>query len=134
MVANNDSACLNYIWEWSIHYGSLSVMFTPLHSSMNQKKSTSVQCNHYEKYNSAVCPRYRLKLKYPFSFPVSYVCLTCYTALWINNCLNSTSVIKVATMKYGGFTWDVFGYAKEAIMQNHQINAIQRWMEQKGGL
>jgi len=28
---------LNYIWEWSIHYGSLSAMFTLLHSSTNQE-------------------------------------------------------------------------------------------------
>jgi len=28
---------LNYIWEWSIHYGTLSAVFTPLHSSTNQE-------------------------------------------------------------------------------------------------
>jgi len=38
------SMCLNYIWEWSIQYGSLSMIFTLLHGSTNQElsKSTSV--------------------------------------------------------------------------------------------
>jgi len=43
---------------------------------MNQelfKKHVCNQSNHYEKYDGAVCPGYRLKLKYPLSFSVSYV-------------------------------------------------------------
>jgi len=42
-------------------------MFTPLHSSTNQElleKYTCNQGNHYEKYDGAVHPNYRLKLKY----------------------------------------------------------------------
>ena len=48
------------------------------------------------------------------------LCSTCYTAVQIKNCLKSTSVIKVATMK----NTDDFCYTKEAITCNHQINAI----------
>ena len=51
-------------------------MFTLLHSSMNQelfKKYACNQSNHYKKYNGAVRPSYRLKLKYPFPFSVSYI-------------------------------------------------------------
>ena len=51
--SSNVSALLNYIWEWSIHYGSLSVILTLLHSSMNQELFEKHLCNkrgHYEKY------------------------------------------------------------------------------------
>jgi len=67
-VCSNGCACLNYIWEWSIHYCSLSAMFTPLHSSTNQKLFEKHVCNHnsyYEKYDGTVRPSYCLKLKYP---------------------------------------------------------------------
>jgi len=86
-----------YIWEWSIHYTSLSVMFTLSHSRMNQELLEKYVCNqstHYEKCNVAMHPSYRLKLKYSFPFSVTH-----YTAVRINNCLKSTSVVKVATMK-----------------------------------
>jgi len=65
----------------------------------NHSKSMPVnKGSRYEKYNGVMCPSYRLKLKYPFPFPVSYVQLvTQYES--INNCLKSTPVIKVATMK-----------------------------------
>jgi len=59
------------------------------------------------------------------------LCLTRYTAVRIKNCLKSTSVIKVPTMK----NTEDFRYAKEAIMCNRQISAFhsqQRWMEHKG--
>jgi len=45
------SARLNYICEWSIHYSSLSAMFTPLYSSTNQELFEKYVCNqssHYE--------------------------------------------------------------------------------------
>jgi len=74
-VASNGCVRLNYFWEWSIHYGSLSALSTPLHSSTNQelfKKYTCNQGNHYEKYDGAVHPSHR-QLKYPFPFSVSYV-------------------------------------------------------------
>jgi len=48
------------------------------------------------------------------------LCSTHYTAVQIKNCLKSTSLIKVATMK----NTDDFRYAKEAITCNHQINAF----------
>ena len=70
------SAHLNYIWEWSIRYDSLSTIFIPLHSSMNQelfKKYVCNQSSHYEKYDIAVRPSYRLKPKYPFPFSANYV-------------------------------------------------------------
>jgi len=60
----------------SITDGSLCAMFTPLHSSVNQELFEKYACNQsscYEKYNGAVCPSYRLKLKYPLPFSVSHV-------------------------------------------------------------
>jgi len=51
-------------------------MFTLLHSSMNQELFEKYACNqgnHYEKYNGTMQPNYRLKLKYPLPFSVSYV-------------------------------------------------------------
>ena len=53
-------------------------MFTPLHSSTNQKLfekySTSViKVVTMQKYNVATYPSNRLRLKYPFPFSVSYV-------------------------------------------------------------
>jgi len=61
---------LIYIWEWSIHYGT---MFTPLNSSTNQelfKKYVCNQSSHYEKYGWCCMPWLSSKLKYllPFSF------------------------------------------------------------------
>ena len=50
-----------------------------------------------------------LRVKYPLRF---FLCSPRYTAVRIKNCLKSTSIIKVATMK------------KEAIKFNHQINAF----------
>ena len=47
-------------------------MFTQLHSSTNQELFEKYICNHYEKYDGAACPMYRLKLKYPLPFSVSY--------------------------------------------------------------
>ena len=51
-------------------------MFTPSHNSTNQElfeKNAYNQGNNYEKYDSAACPNYYLKLKYPLTFSVSYV-------------------------------------------------------------
>jgi len=135
-VGANDSACLNYIWEWNILF-------------------------------------------------ITVLCLPCsprYTAIRIKNCLKSTPVIKVATMKNTMvpciliivWNWSIhcsslsaifnllhystnqelfekhlcnqgshyekyrddFRYTKKAIMCNYQINTFhyqQRWMEHKGG-
>jgi len=52
-------------------------MFTLLHSSMDKELFEKHVCNHsshYEKYDGGVRPTYRLKLKYPYPFSVSYVC------------------------------------------------------------
>ena len=77
------------------------MMFTPLHSSTNQElfeKYVSNQSNHYEKYDIAPRPSYR---EVSISLPCQ-LCSTRHTAVRINNCLKSTYVIKVATMKNSG--------------------------------
>jgi len=51
-------------------------MFTLLHINTNQELFEKYVCNqssHYEKHNGAARPSYRLKLKYPFPFSVSFV-------------------------------------------------------------
>ena len=49
-----------------------SAMFTLLYSSTNQELFEKYICNHYEKYDHAVRPIYRLKLKYPLPLSVNY--------------------------------------------------------------
>jgi len=47
-----------------------------IHSSTNQELFEKYSCNqssHHKKYDGATCPSYRLKLKYPLPFSVSYV-------------------------------------------------------------
>ena len=93
---------LNYIWEWSIHYRSLSAMFTPLHSSMNQKLFEKYVCNHssqYEKYDVDTHPMQLLSETEVSIALLCQLCLTRHRAVRIKKCLKSTSVIKVATMK-----------------------------------
>ena len=93
---------LIYIWEWSIHYGSLSDMFTLLHSSMNQelfKKYVCNQSSHYEKYGWCCVPQLLSETEVLSNALLYQLCLTRYTAVWIKDSLNSSSVIKVATMK-----------------------------------
>jgi len=48
---------LNYIWEWSIRYCSLSTMFYPLHSSTNQELSEKHVCNHKSHYENTMVAR-----------------------------------------------------------------------------
>jgi len=53
----------------------LSAMLTSLHSNANQellKSSSVIKVATIKKYSGAAHPRYRLKLKYPLPFPVSY--------------------------------------------------------------
>jgi len=122
---------LNYIWEWSIHYRSLSAMFTLLHSSTNQElfeKYVYNQSRHYEKYDGAVYPSYHLKLKYPL--PFCQLCSTRYTAVRIKNCLKSTSVIKATAMKS---TDDTQRKPSCATTELTLFTVQQRWMEHKGG-
>ena len=81
-ILHHKIACQNFICEWSIHFCSLSVIFTPLHSRMNQelfKKDVCNQSSHYEKYDGTVHPSYCLKLKYPLPFSVSYVWLVIHS-------------------------------------------------------
>ena len=66
----NGSVRLNYIWEWSIHYGSLSAMFTPLHSSTNQELFEKYVCNQSSYYENRVL---QLLSETEYRFPVSYV-------------------------------------------------------------
>ena len=61
-VHNQSSHCEKYdnavrapviIWNWSIHYPSLSAMFNLLHGSTNQEafeKHLCIKSSHYEKY------------------------------------------------------------------------------------
>ena len=54
------------ICEWSIHYCSLSAMFTPLHSRGNQELFNMHVCSqssHYENYKWCCTPNYHLKLE-----------------------------------------------------------------------
>jgi len=114
--------CLNYIWEWSIHYSSLSTMFIPLHSSTNQelfKKYAFNQGNHYEKTRWCRVPQLSSETEVSIVL-LCQLCLTRYTAVRIMNCLKSTYVIKADAMK----NVDDFHYAKDAIMCNCQINAV----------
>jgi len=89
---------------------------------MNQKLFEKYVCNqssHSEKYDGAAHPSYRLKLKYPLPFSVSYVQLVTqqYESKPFEKHL---CIIKVATIK----NMDDFHYAKEAIICNHQIKML----------
>ena len=66
----------------------------------NCSKSTSTQSTH-TKRNSAARPNYiNYRLKSEVSITLCCrLCSTGYTAVRIKNCLKSTSVIKIATMK-----------------------------------
>ena len=69
----------------------------PLHSSMNQELFEKYICNQIapmRKYDGAMCPSYRMKLKYPLPFSASYFQLI--TQQYESNCLKTTSIIKVA--------------------------------------
>ena len=77
-------------------------MFTPLHSSTNQKLFEKYACNqssHYEKYDGATHPMHVSSETEVSIALLCQLCLTCYTAVQIKNCLKYTSVVKVASMK-----------------------------------
>ena len=77
-------------------------MFTLLHSSTNQELFEKYICNqssYYKKYNGAACPSYRLKLKYPLPFSVSYVRLVTNQELFEKHLCNKSSHYE----KYGQF-------------------------------
>ena len=89
------SAHLNYIWEWSINYGSLSVMFTPLHSGTNHELFEKYVCNLSN--HTMVLHNPVIVWNWSIYFPsLSAMFNTCCTAIQINNCLKST---KIAAMK-----------------------------------
>jgi len=70
---------------------------------------------------NTIVPAPQLSSEIEVSIALLYqLCSIHYTAVRIKNCLKSTSVIKVATMK----STDDFHYAKEAITCNHQIDAF----------
>jgi len=92
-------------------------MFIPLYSSANQELFKKYICNqnsHYEKYDGATCPSYRLKLKYPLPFSVSSIWLihngTNQKVFEKHLCNKSSHYVK-----YGRFLI----MQKEAIMCNH---------------
>jgi len=116
----------------SIHYHSLSVMFTPLHSSVIQQLFEKYVCNqssHYAEIWWYRTPQLSSETEVSIAF-LCQLCSTRYAAVRIKKCLKNTSVIKVATMK----NTDNFSLRKEAITCNHQINAIhcqQRWIPEE---
>ena len=87
----------------SIHYASLSAMFKPLDSSMNQELLEKHLCNpHIPKERvGATRPsyiNYLLKSEVPITLRC-WLCSTRYTVVRIKNCFKNTSAIEVATMK-----------------------------------
>jgi len=70
-------ACTLIISESEVSITVLCLLCSPLlYSSTNQELFKKHVCNHsshYGKYDGAVRPSYRLKLKYPLPFSVSYV-------------------------------------------------------------
>ena len=57
---------LNYIWEWRIHYGSLSAIFTPLHSNTDQKNMSVIKVATMKNTMAPHTP----VMKYPLPFSV----------------------------------------------------------------
>ena len=87
----------------SIHYASLSAMFNPLHSILNQELFEKHLCNPRisKERNGAARPsyiNYRLKSKVSITLHCR-LCSTCYTVVQIKNCSKSTSAIKITTIK-----------------------------------
>jgi len=75
-------------------------MFTPLHSSTNQELFKKYVCNQSSHYENTMVPHTPVIVwNWSIHFPSLSGMFNLYTAIWINNCLKSTSVIKVATMK-----------------------------------
>jgi len=76
-------------------------MFTPLHGSTNQELFEKYACNQSSHY--AEIQWYRMpQLSSETEVSITLLCqlfLTRYTAIWIKNCLKSTSAIKVETIK-----------------------------------
>jgi len=88
----------------------LSAMLTLLHTAVRIKKLFKKYLyNHYEKYGHCLTPQ--LSSETEVSIALLYqLCSTHYTVVRIKNCLKSTSVIKVATMK----NTDNFCYTKSS--------------------
>jgi len=86
---------------------------SPLHSSRNQELFKKYICNH-----SIATMKNTMVLRSPCNY--SSETFPSLSAMQINNCLKSTSVIKVDTMKNA----DDFHYTKEVVTCNHQINTI----------
>jgi len=88
---------LNYIWEWSIHYGSLSAS-SPCSTSQELFESMSVIKVATTKIRWCHTPQLSSETEVSIAL-LCQLCSTHYTAVRTKNCLKSTSVIKVATMK-----------------------------------
>ena len=78
-------------------------MCNQLHSILNQELFKKHLCNPRipKERNGTVCPSYiNYHLKSEVSITLRcWLCSTHYTAVQINNCLKSTSAMKVATIK-----------------------------------
>ena len=86
------------------HFKSRTVRKAPLQSSQKWHRACLSYINYHLTGEVSIMFCCRL-------------CSTHYTAVQIKNCLNSTSAIKIATMK----NTDYFRYEGEAIMCYHQI-------------
>ena len=85
----------SYIWRLKYSLSAMLYVIGSLHGITIQK-SICVACNpRVQMMAGTPCNNSKVSLL----FVVSYVqCSTRYTAVWINNCSNSTSVIKVGSI------------------------------------
>ena len=62
------------IYESEVSITVLCLLFSPRYTAVRIKSSTSViKVTAMQEYDGAACPSYRLKLKYPLPYSVSYV-------------------------------------------------------------
>jgi len=108
---SNDFACLNYIWEWSIHYGSLCAMFTLLHSSMNQELFKKYISNHfYPLWKTWWCRMPQVSSETEVS--IAFLCQLLHSSM-------NQELFEKHLCNQGSHYEH---YPKEAINCNHQIN------------
>jgi len=127
---------LSYIWEWNIHYDSLSAMFTPLHSSTNRqlfKKYFCKQSSHYEKHGCMACHAPQLLSETEASITLHCrLCSIWYIEVQIKNYFEKHFCTQGSHYeKYGQFP----SHKVSQHMQppNQHFHCQQRWMEQRGG-
>jgi len=56
--------------ESEISITVLYLLCSPRYTAVRTENYVCIQNSHYEKYDSAACPSYHLKLKYPLPFSV----------------------------------------------------------------